>query len=372
MWISRRRLAKDVSAWRTAGWVTPEGEVHIQQALLDRRTGPGLPAVLGILGVVLLGFAAMSFVAANWQDIPRLVRLLIIFAGLGGAYVTAAALFSQGMDAFAHAAVLLGVAVFGAGIMLIAQMYHIEGHPPDAVFVWGMGALGAGVLLRSNPALAAATLLFGLWSGWEMALSSSPHWQLLPVAGALGIAFAFNRWWPGLHLVAALLTYWLAWVAFIIQGVQGRWILVAAGLLVAVVSLSVIYLQRHREQSNELLIEGAGVTLGYGMIAAFAGLWAIQFLDRTGTDQLAVFGALTLALLVGAIHQGLHLGIKGAVWLGYAGFSAQIFTLYVRTVGSLLGSSVFFLVAGLIVIALSAVAWRLHRAEGSKAFGDPS
>lgn len=372
MWISRRRIINDLATWRAAGWVTPDGETRIRQDLLDRHIGPGLPAVLGILGVVLLGFAAMSFVAANWQDIPRLVRLLIIFTGLGGAYTAAVALFARQMDAFAHAAILLGVAVFGAGIMLIAQMYHIEGHPPDAVFVWGLGALGAGILLRSNPALAAATLLFGFWSGWEMMLKSTPHWPLLPVAVALGSSFALNRWWPGLHLVAALLTYWLMLAGFSVQSVHGRWAMVAAGLVVAVASSGIIHGQRGRKQPNEIVSDSAGVTLVYGMIAAFIGLWALQFVDRTATDQLALLAAFTIAFLVGAIYQGLHLGIRGAVWLGYAGFSAEIFALYVKTVGTLLGSSLFFFVAGLLVIALAAVAWRLHHAEGSNVSGDHS
>ena len=73
---------------------------------------------------------------------------------------------------------------------------------------------------------------------------------------------------------------------------------------------------------------------------------------------------LTIVLLLVIIFQGLSLGFRGAVWLGYVGFSIEIFSLYVKTVGSLLGSSLSFLVAGLIVIALAALAWRLHRAEG--------
>ncbi len=63
-------------------------------------------------------------------------------------------MFQRGLNAFGHAATLLGVAVFGASIMLISQMYHMDGNPPDAVLVWAIGALVTGVLLKSNPALA--------------------------------------------------------------------------------------------------------------------------------------------------------------------------------------------------------------------------
>lgn len=369
MWIARRRLAEDLERWRLEGWVSAEGEAHIRHDLLERRHGPGLPAVLAILGVVLLGFAAMSFVAANWQDMPRLVRLAIIFSGLTGAYGAAAGLFARGMESFAHAAILLAIAVFGAGIMLVAQMYHIEGHPPDAILVWAIGALGAGVLVRSNPALAAATILFGIWSGWEMGLSEQVHWPLLVAAAFLGAAFAFHRWWPGLHLVSILLSAWLIVSGYIMGGPITHWAVVGIGLAISAAAIVVSHLARRRTfRSGPELSDSAAVILGYGMIVAYAGLWALQFLQHMETPNLVGLAAVTIMLLVLAIHQGLARGYRGAVWLGYVGFSVEIFALYVKTVGSLLGSSVFFLVAGLIVIALAALAWRLHRVEGETAW----
>jgi uncharacterized membrane protein len=368
MWIARRRLADDLERWRAHGWVTAEGEVYVKRDLLERHHGLGLPAVLAILGVVLLGFAAMSFVAANWQDMPRLLRLAIIFAGLGGAYSAAAGLFVRGTDAFAHSAILLGVAVFGSGIMLIAQMYHIEGHPPDAMLVWALGALAAGVLVRSNPPLAASTLLFGIWSGWGMGLSSTIHWPLLAAAAAVSVAFALNRWWPGLHLVATLLTGWLIATGYVVKGDAGQWAVVVIGLAVAMTALFAAHRSR-TEALGTIVSDVSAAVLGYAMIAAFAGLWALQFFERNDTASLVLFAAGTVSLLIVAIHQGLKLGFRGVVWLGYAGFSAEIFALYVKSVGSLLGSSLFFLVAGLIVIALAAVAWRLHRIGGGETAG---
>jgi uncharacterized membrane protein len=260
------------------------------------------------------------------------------------------------------------VAVFGSGIMLIAQMYHIEGHPPDAMLVWALGALAAGVLVRSNPPLAASTLLFGIWSGWEMGLSSTIHWQLLAAAAAMSVAFALKRWWPGLHLVATLLTGWLIATGYVVKGDAGQWAVVVTGLAVAMTALVAAHRSR-TEALGTIVSDVAAVVLGYAMIAAFAGLWALQFFERNDTAGLVLFAAGTVSLLIVAIHQGLKLGFRGAVWLGYAGFSAEIFALYVKTVGSLLGSSLFFLVAGLIVIALAAVAWRLHRIGGGETAG---
>lgn len=374
MWVARRRLSEDLARWREFGWVTAEGEAGIRRDLIERRSGPGLAAVLAILGAVLLGFAIMSFVAANWQDMPRLVRLTIIFAGLVGAYGGAAALFSRGFEAFGHAAILLGVAIFGAGIMLIAQMYHIEGHPTRAILVWALGALFAGILIRSNPALAFATVLFAVWSTWETTLSvhagwRDVHWPLLAAALVLAAAYALNRWWPGVHLTGVMLAGWLILQGYLTHGSSGHLVVAVIGLVVAVAAIYAAWRNRAAARADAMISDFAAAILGYGMIAAFAGLWALQFFERNETGELIVLAGLTLVLLVAAIHQGLALGFRGAVWLGYAGFSAEIFALYVKTVGSLLGSSLFFLVAGLIVIALAGLAWRLHRAEAAPEIG---
>lgn len=371
MWITRRQLADDVERWHRAGWVTAEGVESIQTEVASRQRGPGFAGVLGILGVVLLGFALMSFVAANWQDMSRLARLGIIFGSLIGSYAAAGALYARGMEAFGHAAVLLGTAVFGAGIMLISQMYHIEGNPPDAVLVWGLGALGAGALLGSNPALGASAVLLGLWSGWQTVLSDAPHYALLPVAAILAVVVAFRRWGTGAHLVALLLAGWTIVLGYVLRGGDNHWIVAGIGLAVAAAGVATILAAERRlvGTANLRTYETAGgIALGYGMAVALAGLMALQFTKEIiPLDRLIVIAAFTLLLLVAAIAFGLIHGRRGAVWLGYIGFSAEILALYFKTVGSLLGSSVFFLVAGLIVIALAALAWRLHRVEAANA-----
>ena len=80
----------------------------------------------------------------------KLARLLLLLATLWGCYGAAAVLLQRRLEAFAQAAVLGGIAVYGASIMLIAQMYHMEGNPPDAVLLWALGALLAAVLAQSN------------------------------------------------------------------------------------------------------------------------------------------------------------------------------------------------------------------------------
>ena len=52
---------------------------------------------------------------------------------------------------------------------------------------------------------------------------------------------------------------------------------------------------------------------------------------------------------------------RGALWIAYIAFSIEILSLYGFTVGSILGTSLFFLIAALIVAALAYAALRLAR-----------
>jgi uncharacterized membrane protein len=116
---------------------------------------------------------------------------------------------------------------------------------------------------------------------------------------------------------------------------------------------------------------------GYGLAIAYAGLFILQFLDdgrwligtadSTPAARLLVLALLTLALLIGAMLWALKVDNRGALWLAYAGFTLEIFALYLRTLGSVLNSSQFFLVAALIVSALAWLAYWLHHSKTAEA-----
>ena len=348
-----RRLDRDLPRWREAGWLSADGEAAIRADVAAQSRKVELAPVLGILGAVLIGFGAMSFVAAHWSEMPRLFRLSLIFGGLFGSYGLAGILFDRRHPAFAHAAILAGVALFGAGIMLVAQMYHIEGDPPGAVLIWALGGLLAGVVLKSDPALALAMLLTGLWSGWVMSDSGDVHWAFLAGWGAVAAAIAWRRWVPGLHLSAVVLSLWIISLGYVLFRGHGHGIVVGIGLVVAAAALAAPVVSK---DWGAWSIPG----LAYGMTIAFAGLFGLQFVESASLGTLILLAILALALVLGGIGYGLRMGSPALLWLGYAGFSIEVLGLYFKTVGTLLGSSLFFLSAGIIVTALAVIAYRLH------------
>jgi uncharacterized membrane protein len=358
MWINAKRLAEDVRRWRAEGWVTAEGEARILDDLAHRGSSLNLASALGILASVLLGFAAMSFVAAHWQDMSRLVRLAVLITLLWTGYLAAGAFAARGRQTFADAAILFSVAMFGASIMLISQMFHIDGNPLDAVLAWWLGALLAGVALQSNPALAFAMVLVAVWTGMKTADTGDVHWPFLAAWAAITAGFTWHRWQPGVHISAVALSGFVISLGYTLATASPHVIVAALGLAAALAAVAVINLTRDFGAV-------ASPALGYAIGVLFAALFALQFFENITTLQVVVYAAVTLAVLLAAIWYGLTYDHRGALWLGYIGFSIEILALYWRTVGTILDTSLFFLIAGLIVAALAAVAWRLaHRYDG--------
>ena len=359
----RHRVERDLARWQSAGWVTETAAASIRTDLASRSSAFGIAPIFAMLGAVLFGFAVMSFVAAHWTEMSKLTRLLLLFVTLWGCYGAAALLFRRQLDVFAQAAVLGGIAVFGAAIMLIAQMYHMEGNPPDAVLTWAIGALLAAALIRSGPALAAAFVLLAVWTCYERSLSGGPHWSFLSawLAGT-GVAIWIG-WRPGLHLAAASFLVWLVPLGYFVFDGHAHWIVVALGVLAcAAAALAGAAIDRR--------VTASAAVFSYGLIGALCGLYLMQFIDRfvlyglqdrMWTPQLVMLAIFTLALLLAAMLWALRSDNRAALWLAYAGFGLEIFSLYVKTFGTLLDTSLFFLIAAVMVSLLAWAAYKLHR-----------
>jgi uncharacterized membrane protein len=346
---------KDVDRWERSGWLTPLGAVGIRAEAAQRSGWLTPAALLAMAGAVLLCFGVMLFVASNWEAMSKAGRLGLLFAAMWAAYGAAGELFRRDLAAFGHASLLLAQGIFGGSIMLIAQMYHLDGHPPDAVLMWLIGAAVAGVALRSNATLVLAVLLFGLWGGWEISLAfDAVHWKLWPLAVALGVGIAWATGWrPALHLLAIV-----AGVLFLLQGLRDPWrshLWEPATLGIAAMAGGLL-IREVRGASTEITRSLAA----YGLALAYAAAWPMHF-DKTPLLNLplGIWTGAVIALTLAALMEAWRTSNRGLLWVAYAAFSAEIVSLYFKTLGTLLSTSVFFLCAGLLVIALSACAWLL-------------
>jgi uncharacterized membrane protein len=361
------KLKADVARWQEAGYVTGPGADAIIAEISAVRRGPGPAAIMGLLGAVLFGFAAMSFVAANWQHIPRSVHVIMLLSAMGAAYGAAGVLNQRGYPALASNAVLAGAALFGANIMLVGQMYHLHGSLPEAELVWALGALASGVLCRSNPSLMLALILMCLWGGTrtgEIAQMRSHgesyvYWPFLLGWAAVSVGMVAQKWERGIDLCALVLAGWIVSLGFLLPGGHAHPVIALVGLLAVLGGVLLTWdgtqSARTAKVGDTLVTNGALIT---GLSVGFT-----QFDYHGHLGWFITWATVGLALSVAAIWSGIHTARPAVVRLGYAAFSFEVLAIYFRTIGTLLGSAGFFLVAGLMMVGLAALALRFEKTQ---------
>ncbi|NUO81660.1 DUF2157 domain-containing protein [candidate division KSB1 bacterium] len=192
-----KRLQHELPQWVERGLLHAEQQQPILDYIGARTSATRYPvSAFSMLGVLLLGTGVITFFAANWSVMPKLVKLLILFGAMWSAYGLAHYLEPRkNSPLLSQALLLLGVILFGANIMLIAQIYHIDEHYPNGVLLWSLGGLLVAYLLRSQPALLAALALATLWTGMEIfEFEDKLHWPFLLV-WVLSAVLIFQRKW---------------------------------------------------------------------------------------------------------------------------------------------------------------------------------
>ena len=98
----------------------------------------------------------------------------------------------------------------------------------------------------------------------------------------------------------------------------------------------------------------------------------LQFARNIPIGRLSILAIATLIIVIAVIAWAMHTHNQPALWISYAAFSAEILALYFKTLGTLIDTSLFFGLAGLLVIALSTVAVRLMKHNPAQAEGGRS
>ena len=101
----RRHLEADLVKWVADGVISGDVAQSIRKARFGETAASRLPAIFAMLGALMLAASVSAFVAANWQEIPRLVRLVGIVAIIAGCFFPALLLERRGMPNGADAAV---------------------------------------------------------------------------------------------------------------------------------------------------------------------------------------------------------------------------------------------------------------------------
>ena len=172
-------LRVEVEEWQRDGTISAEQGRAILARYAEEspdyeeaRKRHALVVGLSILGAVLVGLGVITFFAANWDDIPRGVKLGALIVGVLLSYGAGFLLWQRlGYTAVGIALILLGCIIYGAGLHLIGQIYHIPVDHPNLTVFWFLGVVPLAYVTRSMPVMFLAIILFLVAAGFRL-----PHW----------------------------------------------------------------------------------------------------------------------------------------------------------------------------------------------------
>lgn len=358
------RLKSDIEHWRSTGLIEAStADAMLRDADVRHGKGFGLGSVIGMLAALLLGAAVLQFVAANWEDIPRIARVVMLFVLIAASYLGGAVAANRGATGWAEALWLVGAAAFGGSIALIGQMYHLSGDEAQAIAVWAIGTGLAAALLRSPALTVATTILAGVW----LVTDAGGYWNgprpsmlILPAAVIL---WALSFWTRSASSRALVLAVLILYGALLFA--DGGAIVVPIGI--AVVSAAVFILACLLPREADRFADMGSVLPAMALLGFLFGMALLQVdLEQVGAQVLSAL--VTFAGIVGALLMGGR-DSRRIRRLAYTGFAVELCYVYVQVLGSMLGTATFFLASG---VALALLAWGIRRVERRFATGGAS
>jgi uncharacterized membrane protein len=429
------RLLKHDLASETADWVG-DGIISKDQAqaICSRygidygsraRRAYGYQVLAG-LGYLFIGLALITLIGANWDEIPRAVRMSGMVALTLAANLMGLHKFKHDQGAAANAWFFLGSLFYGASIMLIAQIYHIDEHYPDGIFWWAMGVLPIAVLTESAPIMMLSVGLGFIWFFVESSLNFYP--ALFPVFLATTAWYLFRGRQSYILFLVLIsgIAFWaeyaLAWMISDAPGFQPgpENIAVGAGLVIflhglskwllqkkehiqgdygallsvwvlrfAIISFSVLSFREPWRELIEAQWKMPGLTIALSVLLSASALWMtyqaktsltstaavillfiVSLLSVIEVDNMkyvlvfqAVYNIALFAMGIWLIVRGIRNNISHYFYLGILTILATGFLRYVDLIGDYIGATLLFgLFAAILLMA--AKYWKFHHERG--------
>jgi len=291
--------------------------------------------VVLVIGSLLIGTGVLSFIAGNWSVLPNAVKFLMILLGVCLFYY-AGWISEHSYPKTSKSLYYAGMLIYGAGIFLIGQMFHLDGDYRGAFLLWALGVIPLALYLKDKWLAVFASFLmlvygyvFDRWDPYPFVL-----WFSIPLMYVLNeTKFHSSRL---LLFFMNALTLLFLMANLICFGLEYTWI--TAVLFITGLSMTFV---AHSTYKEIFQWQGAIVMGITGIIMTLDNFWeefGLQHPEGYGIGFSILFAAMTLYLV--------KKGILPAIFL----VCAIIFRYYVDFSFSFLPKSLFFVVGGLILL----------------------
>ena len=378
------RLSEEARQWEADGIITAEQAEAIRNRYPSDSPEAGgsaignrVVSVIAIMGAALIGLGIIALIAANWSEIPKYAKLAMMVVGTPAIYVIGWFVgYRFGYPRIGTAILLLGAIAFGASIHLVAQTYHVPVNHPNLLPLWFLGVVPLAYITRSRPMMGLSIILFLVAAGfraqeWVPDVTDEEIILMVPAFLTLGaFLFAAGRM-----------------QARFAETRQFARLCDLAGLLVVAAAIYVLSFNELWEELGEFRPSFAALTVEYWLAVGIAGLAAAVMVGVAAWRDLNQWSGqiwweasalAAMGLIAGAMWLGLAFGGEWLWWVfnlvmlagvlamiaaGYRWnraylinlavpiFAITLFTRYFEFGFGLLGQSVAFIVAGVILLA---------------------
>ena len=386
-------IERKLDVWKQEGFID---QSVVDQILTFEKQQPKatkLPLLL-IIGLIFFSLAVFSFIAANWQVMPALLKigLFVLFMWMFYGFGYFSERKNVGRPIIFR---LLGLVMFGASILVTIQSFHFSVSNsllPWAVFIaalahyfnwrqfpYGVIAfiVGVFVLMTSIPSMG--------WFEWGCFIAVTLAWFYFSHSN-ISMIFSWLLLFGSGLMLWTLVNYesilWPIWTLFtlvlLLLVVPDKERLFAPLYLVVGGIQLVIYLavrggqqdsfvELHLTESIALLVVATGVLvltyLRFQSISwiAVLGVVGLLFFDNTAIGLAVLTELIALAYLVITHRQ------EKSLTFGFVYFIAVQFVLYFIYAWERLDMSLFFLLGALLLFVLSGIAWYVNRKKAGVA-----
>jgi uncharacterized membrane protein len=210
----------EISRWQEEGTIEEELAASLRSQYPLHAARPNVSQALSIVGAVLVGLGVILFMAANWQQIPAIIKLIAILGAVDLTHYFGWKLrFEPGNQPKMGAALLLlGSLFYGASIWLVAQIFNLDVNFPSGLLLWALGTLATALATSTLPLGCMAAILGGMWLFANLTWEARQSLFFLPnligyLIPALALAF---------HMKSRAIT----WIALVLSG---TWLLSIMG-----------------------------------------------------------------------------------------------------------------------------------------------
>jgi uncharacterized membrane protein len=297
----------------------------------------GFIRILSILGSVLIGVGILSFIAGNWEALPRTVKFLLILFGLTGAYFTGWKL-EDSYPKTSRSFYYIGAAIYGAGIFLVSQMFHSSSPFQQAFLVWALGTVPLALYLKDRWVMILSIVFIGIYASpaWD-ATVPYPFWVWVFIP----LFYGCNERWlnqnrPVFFFANALLVLTI-WATF----VRWEWHRGVIVLILLLLGAGMTFLNI-RPYTEVLKRQGAIIHGVAAIVLTYPDFWEIWG---------KVFHAPFLGYAVAAAYLAFLIFLLRKKKLSAVVIScALIFRFYLDLSIEFLPKSLYFLIGGILLI----------------------